>query len=303
MAVERPDLDWVWLGNGAVDDFKEWRVRSGATRASAASYASGARAFVRFCRRLGLHPHDAVEPFRVDLARRAEVSPPVQSDYRSHARAFVQFLEEARPIRLSGRPLVRPASHPDIPVEERSTAATTDLLPIAASSPSWIGSLADASIGDLLAGYATTLDVLRSRGVIRTRNAPAGDYGEWLVWRAFGGTREPNSTKSHDVTDARGRKLQVKARVVSERSAPGQQQTSVFRSWDFDLLVLVQLAERDYSVVRASMIPVELFDKGRAHARWNEHERGWKVFMTTELMGHSRSVDVTTQLRQVATDA
>ena len=73
---------------------------------------------------------------------------------------------------------------------------------------------------ELLAGYARTLEVLRARGVLRTANAPLGDFAEWLVWRAFGGTIEPNSTKSHDVTDAVGRKLQVKgASCLSESDA------------------------------------------------------------------------------------
>src|SRR5438309_1239761 len=88
------------------------------------------------------------------------------------------------------------------------------------------GSSDAASTAELLAGYARTLDILRARGVLRTANPPAGDFAEWLVWSAFGGTLEPNSTKSHDVTDAAGRKLQVKARLVSNPSTPGQLQTS-----------------------------------------------------------------------------
>ncbi len=37
------------------------------------------------------------------------------------------------------------------------------------------------STADLLARYGRTLAELRRRGILRTNNPPAGDYGEWLV--------------------------------------------------------------------------------------------------------------------------
>ena len=40
-------FEWEWLANDAIDEFKEWRVVGGATRASASSYATGARVFTR----------------------------------------------------------------------------------------------------------------------------------------------------------------------------------------------------------------------------------------------------------------
>src|SRR3546814_20590701 len=55
------------------------------------------------------------------------------------------------------------------------------------------------------------------RGLIRTRNPPLGDLAEHLVWKAYGGTLADNSAKSYDVTDADGRRIQVKARAI-ERS-------------------------------------------------------------------------------------
>ena len=35
--------------------------------------------------------------------------------------------------------------------------------------------------------------------MIRTENAPVGDYAEYLVWTALGGKLAPNSEKSWDV--------------------------------------------------------------------------------------------------------
>jgi len=62
------------------------------------------------------------------------------------------------------------------------------------------------SIPDLLAAYAAILQELRDRGVVRTRNAPLGDYAEYLVAEVYGGELAANSVKSlpqHGVTDQR----------------------------------------------------------------------------------------------------
>lgn len=40
---------------------------------------------------------------------------------------------------------------------------------------------AEQTVPELLAGYAMVLAELRRRGVVRSANAPAGDYGEWLI--------------------------------------------------------------------------------------------------------------------------
>lgn len=283
-----PTPDWIWLSNGAIDAFKQWRIESGTTAASASSYATGARRFVRHCRSIGAAPASGLDSFRQHLDTAQDLSERARSDYRSHARAFVTFLGDRGPAR--SRP---PGSGP------QRDASATPAAPPAELSP-WLESFAGMSTPDLLAGYARTLELLRGRGVLRTANAPAGDYAEWLVWRAFGGRIEPNSTKSHDITDAAGRRLQVKARLVSARPNPGQLQTSVFRSWDFDFAVLVQLDEHDYTVSRASMVPANLFDGGNANARWSDHVKGWAVFMTPALMQHAASVDVTSELRAAA---
>lgn len=305
--MTKPDgPDWIWLASRAIDEFKEWRIRTGATAASASSYASGARAFVRYCRRTNQSPQDAIASFHDYLTQAGELSAGARSDYQSHARDFVRFLDGRSGARLGGpKPDELPGPREEVesasPLQARggselASADTTDAARESGETP-WFDSLSQASTAELLSGYASTLEVLRSRGVLRTANAPAGDYAEWLVWKAFGGTIEPNSTRSHDVTDALGRRLQVKARLVSKQATRGQLQTSTFRSWTFDFAVLVQLADRDYSVVRASMLPIHLFDEGQANASWSKHVRGWSVFMTPTLMGHPESVDVTVHLQ------
>ena len=75
--------------------------------------------------------------------------------------------------------------------------------------------LADKRTGELLALSRAILAELRRRGVIRTGNAPAGDYAELLVRVATGGELAANSQKSWDVKTPDGERLQVKARVVT----------------------------------------------------------------------------------------
>ncbi|MGH3295203.1 MAG: DUF6998 domain-containing protein [Trebonia sp.] len=74
--------------------------------------------------------------------------------------------------------------------------------------------------------YRAILRELKSRGVIRTENAPVGDYAEYLVATALGGQLAPNSEKAWDVLSSNGEKLQVKARVASAPAEPGQLQLS-----------------------------------------------------------------------------
>jgi len=89
----------------------------------------------------------------------------------------------------------------------------------------------EQTVADLLAGYARILAELRRRGVVRSNNAPAGDYAEWLAARGLGGALADNSSvKSYDITLPSGERVQVKARVVSEPPIAGQLQTSPFRS-------------------------------------------------------------------------
>lgn len=153
--------------------------------------------------------------------------------------------------------------------------------------------LRQLGIGELLALSRAILAELRRRGVIRTGNAPAGDYAELLVQRTTSGELAPNSQKSWDVLAGDGERLQVKARVVTDPRANGERQLSVFRSWDFDAAVVV-LFDDDFCVWRAARLPVETF---QAAARFVEHVSGYRVFATDELL--DAGDDWTERLRAV----
>jgi hypothetical protein len=153
------------------------------------------------------------------------------------------------------------------------------------------------TVAELLAGYAQTLVELRRRGVVRTSNAPAGDYGEWLTAKALGGTLADRSVKSYDVTLPTGKRVQVKARVVSDPPKAGQLQTGAFRSYDFDLAAFVLLRDTDYQVLRAALVPVEVVVKNASHSN---HVNADSVRMTSEVLEHEGAIDITVQLREAA---
>jgi hypothetical protein len=65
-------------------------------------------------------------------------------------------------------------------------------------------SLGELAVGELLSVSRRVLAELRRRGVIRSGNAPPGDYAELLVQRATDGELAPNSQRSWDVLTPRG---------------------------------------------------------------------------------------------------
>lgn len=157
--------------------------------------------------------------------------------------------------------------------------------------------LTELSVGELLALSRGILTELRRRGVIRSGNAPAGDYAELLVQRATRGELAPNSQKSWDVeTPAPEReRLQVKARVVTDPNRRGERQLSAFRSWDFDAVVIV-LFDDEFRVWRATRLPVQVLEQ---QGRFVEHVRGFRIMATDGLLDQGE--DWTERLREAAT--
>lgn len=130
---------------------------------------------------------------------------------------------------------------------------------------------------------------------MRTENAPAGDYAAFLVATAFGGTLAPNSEKSYDVV-ADDRRLQVKARVVSDPPRSGQLQLSPFRSFDFDDAVIVLLNDADYGVRQAVRVKAAVV---QGAATFNEHVNGHVVHARRAFLTGPGADDVTAMLRAI----
>lgn len=79
-----------------------------------------------------------------------------------------------------------------------------------------------ASVRDLLTMHGQIMDELRERDVVRTANAPLGDYAELLFAIAFGWSLEGNSSMGHDATDVAGVRYQIKSRRVTPRNRSRQ---------------------------------------------------------------------------------
>jgi hypothetical protein len=147
---------------------------------------------------------------------------------------------------------------------------------------------------ELLGLYRAILAELRSREVIRSNNAPGGDYAELLVKLATGGELGAASTKSWDVRTPEGERLQVKSRTVTDPRNAGERQLSPFRSWDFDASLVV-LFDDQFRVWKAARLPRELVEEV---ARSIGHDRSFRVMATDALL--ARGEDWAERLRAAA---
>ena len=124
----------------------------------------------------------------------------------------------------------------------------------------------------LLRLSAQIITELNRRGVVRSRNPPAGDLAEYLVKRAYRGELAAPSEESWDV-QAGDRRLQVKCRLV-DPSDRRSQSFSPFRSWEFHACVFMALDCYTYDVARAVEIPVETVKTLAREISW---VRGYRV--------------------------
>ena len=148
-------------------------------------------------------------------------------------------------------------------------------------------------ISALLGLYGQVLQELRDRAVIRSANAPTGDYAEWLVQRALGGELQPSSNKSADLI-VRKKRIQIKSRVLSDPEKSGERQLSPFRSWDFDEAVIV-LFDRSYDVRKATRIKAAEL---KAVAKEDKWVSGQRVIARDVLLNRGR--DITRKIQAAA---
>lgn len=90
--------------------------------------------------------------------------------------------------------------------------------------------------------HRSTLVELQQRQVVRTFNAPHGEWAELLVQCAYGGEPAPSNAKGWDV-DAGGRRLQVKSTAAVKTGT-----FSAIRSEEFDAVVFVRFSAIDLMV-------------------------------------------------------
>jgi hypothetical protein len=150
---------------------------------------------------------------------------------------------------------------------------------------------------DLFALYRQILRELKTRGVVRTENAPTGDYADYLVASSLNGVLAPNSEKSWDVRLPNGDRIQVKCRVAADPPRASQRQLSPFRSFEFEAAVIVLLRDDNFDIWRAAMVPSAVIE---SNSRYRSHVNGHVAFATAEILDHPLAVDLTDQLREAS---
>jgi len=154
-----------------------------------------------------------------------------------------------------------------------------------------------ATVRDLLRMHGSIMDELREREVVRTSNAPGGDYAEVLFATAFGWSLESNSAAGHDATDAEGTKYQIKSRRLTP--ANGSRQLSALRNLparSFDYVAAV-LFTADYGIYRAAIIPHQVIEAG---SRFAPHINGWFFLLRDDVWSREGVRDVTAEIAAAA---
>ena len=162
--------------------------------------------------------------------------------------------------------------------------------------------LSNAGPSDLLALYARIVDVLRSRGVVRSSNIPVGDYGEYLTARAFGLSLVSNSAAGYDAVSPDRIRYQVKTRRLTAEN--GSRQLSFLRGFElgpdpFDYLVGI-LFGADFTIQRAALVPVAVV---RANYARVEYVNAWRFILRDSIWATPGVDDITERMRAAAAAA
>jgi hypothetical protein len=153
------------------------------------------------------------------------------------------------------------------------------------------------SVPDLLRTYTRLLQELRRREIVRSSNAPAGDYSELLFYKAFGWERQANSASGFDAKGGDGARYQVKGRRVTRYNS--SRELSAIRKLKekpFDFLAAV-LFNEDFSISRAALIPISVVE---SESRYSAHVSAWRFLLKDSIWDMSGVRDVTADLKAAA---
>ena len=140
---------------------------------------------------------------------------------------------------------------------------------------------------ELLRTYTGVIDELMRRGVVRTRNAPIGDYTEWLVCSHLGLEMQANSKAAFDASDANGIHYQIKGR----RSEKQSDQFSVIRNLEengFHFLIAI-VFNNDWSIRLAVKIPHEVVAR---RAAYSGYVNGHILTFTDKIIAEPGVIDI-----------
>lgn len=148
----------------------------------------------------------------------------------------------------------------------------------------------------LLRLHADAVRELKTRFGFRVANI-VGEHAEHLVRDALAGELCPASEASVDVLKD-DKRIQVKARVVPNPRNQGFLQMGIARSWEGVTHFAIILFDSSMQPRIARLIPIDVVFEHKG--RFNEHQRGYVVRATPELLFHPDSVDLMPALRQAA---
>jgi hypothetical protein len=152
---------------------------------------------------------------------------------------------------------------------------------------------------DLLSLFASVMEELRRREVVRSSNNPVADYTEWLVARSLSLKLRPGSSTGFDAEDKDGKKYEIKGRRLTAHN--GSTQLSAIRGLElrhFDYLVGV-LFEPDFTVKRACMVP---HDEVVRAATYRKHVNAWILHLKPSIWSQPGVQDVTDVLSRVQSE-
>jgi len=154
-----------------------------------------------------------------------------------------------------------------------------------------------ASTPELLRTYAEVHEALRRRGLMRSTNAPTGDYAAYLFCKAFGWEQSIDGTLGFDAKDSRGTLYLIRGKRItrhsSSRELPAIQDLA---NRPFATLAAVLFRE-EFTVLRAALVPVDVVT---ANASYSEHARSWRFLLTDGIWAAPGVSDVTVDLQKVA---
>jgi hypothetical protein len=133
---------------------------------------------------------------------------------------------------------------------------------------------------------------LRKREVIRTTNAPTGDYAEFLVARLLG-VKLARIPKRVGTCELRSQNAAGEIQGGSHPRAAGERQLSPFRSFEFDE-VAIALFDDDYRVWRAVRLPAKVAEE---RSTYRSHVNGHILFAKDQLLDDPLANDITSELQ------
>jgi len=152
------------------------------------------------------------------------------------------------------------------------------------------------SASELLQLYANILEELRSREIIRSSNAPTGDYAEYLFCKAFNWTQQGNSNSGFDAISIDGKRYQIKSRKLTKHNK--SRQLSFIRKLEenhFDYLAAI-LFDESFSVWKAALVPHSYI---QPRSRFSKHTNGWLFKLEDDVWKLNGVIDVTSNLKAI----